>query len=425
VTKSNAPRTPPINTILDSWGFLVAAAIGAGSILLFKWLGFEQQYVTSAPVIVMICYASVLWFSRRFRIREDQTGDNLYYLGFLFTLTSLSYTLWNAQHGIDSEKIIGDFGIALATTIVGLTLRIFFNQMRVDQSEVEGEARLSLIDASLKLRSELDAVVIDMNHFRRATQQSVTETISEATKTAMSAMSLASENFRTSVGSIIKELNTTIGRVGEQVELLSSATNRVAESVSSAAIRIEKVEVPKDVVANALNAVVGQVSDAAESLKSRMAVEEKALKKLVKAAETASESTDLWSGQIERQMELIAAAQGKMLESTSMFEKVQDLTNSFARGVERLNSATDALKDEAVRLTLKNLADEFAKSVDEIAEHNKQLFQHVRDARENSNLVASTLVELSNGIVKKLQDVGTPDENSNPPVSTERSHEHV
>ena len=41
----------------------------------------------------MASYALLALVTKRYRLREDKVGDNIYYLGFLFTLVSLAYAL--------------------------------------------------------------------------------------------------------------------------------------------------------------------------------------------------------------------------------------------------------------------------------------------------------------------------------------------
>ena len=69
----------------------------------------------------MVGYA-VLLGARLFRLRDDQSGDNLYYMGFLFTLTSLAVSLYQFSAAGSAEQIVQNFGIAIASTIAGITL---------------------------------------------------------------------------------------------------------------------------------------------------------------------------------------------------------------------------------------------------------------------------------------------------------------
>jgi hypothetical protein len=62
---------------------------------------------------------------------------NLYYIGFLYTLTSLGVSLWQFSSTEGAETIVTNFGVAIASTIFGVALRVLFNQMRQDPVEVE------------------------------------------------------------------------------------------------------------------------------------------------------------------------------------------------------------------------------------------------------------------------------------------------
>jgi hypothetical protein len=101
-------------------------------------------------------------------------------MGFLFTLTSLAVSLYQFSAEGSAEQIVKNFGIAIASTIAGITLRILFNQMRRDPVEVEATARLELAEASRRVKRELDSTVLEFSYFRRMTQQSMSDALDEA-----------------------------------------------------------------------------------------------------------------------------------------------------------------------------------------------------------------------------------------------------
>src|SRR5690606_10820208 len=77
-----------------------------------------------------------------------------------------------------ARQIIRNFGIALATTIAGIFLRVLLNQMRVDPADVERTTRMELADAATKLKAHLDTVSQGMARhtdemLQRANDQSV------------------------------------------------------------------------------------------------------------------------------------------------------------------------------------------------------------------------------------------------------------
>jgi methyl-accepting chemotaxis protein len=154
-------------------------AFGAGLflyIVLHVWLDVRQAFVTLAILLVMAAYAVLAAKASRFRLRLDQAGDNAYYLGLLFTLTSMAFALYEfglatELEGSGVEQIISNFGIALASTVAGIFLRVFLHQMRVDPADVENMTRIELSDASKRVRASLDTVYLDFGRFHSEVRQ--------------------------------------------------------------------------------------------------------------------------------------------------------------------------------------------------------------------------------------------------------------
>jgi len=146
------PRPPPhgigsLGDLAYSTGssavvFTLFVAAGSAYVVLAKLAGVGQAYVTFVPVAIMFAYALLIWLARNLRLRDDQAGDNLYYMGFLFTLTSLGVSLYQFNATGAAEEIVQNFGIAIGSTITGIALRVIFNQMRQDPVEVERTMRL-------------------------------------------------------------------------------------------------------------------------------------------------------------------------------------------------------------------------------------------------------------------------------------------
>src|ERR1035437_7431048 len=76
--------------------FVVAWLGGTVGLLLLKvfvakhW-AWKYWVLVSWTAAVLLGYASAIWRSPKFRVREDRAGYSCYYLGFLFTLSSLAY----------------------------------------------------------------------------------------------------------------------------------------------------------------------------------------------------------------------------------------------------------------------------------------------------------------------------------------------
>jgi hypothetical protein len=78
--------------------FMFAVLLGVGAIISLKsgvvYIPHVDMLGILAPIIVMGLYASAVTIVPRTRLRLDQAGDNLYYLGFTYTLCSLALTLY-------------------------------------------------------------------------------------------------------------------------------------------------------------------------------------------------------------------------------------------------------------------------------------------------------------------------------------------
>ena len=112
-------------------------------------------------------------------------GDNLYYLGLLFTLVSLIVALvqlFVIQLEDDdvtqrTRDLIGNFGIALISTIAGILGRIWLQSLSDDQAserrEDDSEAKdvpPTVPDSLMELRRTLREATDAFTHFTQVTQ---------------------------------------------------------------------------------------------------------------------------------------------------------------------------------------------------------------------------------------------------------------
>ena len=79
VYDTKIPLPPGLISGLLFFGVVI---IGSSYIIVSKLNGFGAFAVTSVPVLIMIGYALLLG-ARVFRLRDDQSGDNLYYLSLI------------------------------------------------------------------------------------------------------------------------------------------------------------------------------------------------------------------------------------------------------------------------------------------------------------------------------------------------------
>jgi ElaB/YqjD/DUF883 family membrane-anchored ribosome-binding protein len=199
-------------------------------------------------------------------------------MGFLFTLTSLAVSLYQFSSAGSAEQIVQNFGIAIGSTIAGITLRIFFNQMRRDPIEVEHTARLELADASRKVRRELESTVLEFGYFRRATQQTLTDAVDEieallkdvnervvgqlqefasnANKPLQDASKQSGETIEQLNARILAIFAMAAKQLAEDGARLSSSTAAIIESIDSVASKLASLQTPDHTIEVKLDPVI-------------------------------------------------------------------------------------------------------------------------------------------------------------------------
>jgi hypothetical protein len=215
--------------------FFAFVAAGSAYVVWAKLAGLPAAFVTLVPVAVMVAYAVVSVVLRPAAGADDQTGDNAYYMGFLFTLTSLAVSLWQFDADGEAEAIVRNFGVAIASTIAGIAIRVFVNQLRRDPAGIERGTRADLADAARRVRRELDATVMDLGHFRRGTQQAATESWTAVrAEVAENARALAEE-----MREATRPMRRAAGRSGEAFEALAARLETLSASLDAVTRRLD------------------------------------------------------------------------------------------------------------------------------------------------------------------------------------------
>jgi hypothetical protein len=327
---TTAPFNHALSPFFGAVLFLAFVLVGATYIVWAKLVGIPAVLVTGIPLVLMLLYALTLGFARYFRLRDDQAGDNLYYLGFLYTLTSLGVSLWQFSVDEGAEGIVTNFGVAIASTILGVALRVVFNQMRQDPVEVERTARLELADAARRVKSELDATSLEFASFRRATQQMSEEALAETRKHTERVINLlaeplktASEQIRDSINKLTTSLLSKLEETGKLVteqEKLSSTAKNVTASLGDVDRRLKEMQMPDGIIEIKLQPFIGGLTKAINNYSKATADQIADLQKTV--TQFGKSATELAGHMTE--------AEGKRLEDQ---KALRDLISSLVLGV--------------------------------------------------------------------------------------------
>ena len=120
----------------------IAFVGGATGIVLLRWSIEDTRWSAGAATLlaVAVIIGLSLYYAYNHIDDREQEGDNLYYLGLLFTLVSLVYALvvlfWilGTDENLTSQtyELLGNFGVALLSTVAGIIARIFVQNYQKD-----------------------------------------------------------------------------------------------------------------------------------------------------------------------------------------------------------------------------------------------------------------------------------------------------
>lgn len=274
--------------------FSLLTIVGCCFIWASKSLHWGIQYATIVPIALMLAYFILAFVADGLRLHDEQTGDNLYYMGFLFTLTSLGASLYQFTSQSSIDDIVRNFGIAITSTITGIALRIFYNQMRRDPLDVERATRHELASAARRVRAEMDAATQEFTVYRRTSNQMLQEgfeeigrqaeetgkqirsTLDQLGLQALTPLQLASDELKKVIDSNSKAfdqlMKNELGHAKASSEALNNTNKAVVESmtdlnkqISSAGKRLRNIKPPEEVIKIEIEPILEKVASIAIS----------------------------------------------------------------------------------------------------------------------------------------------------------------
>lgn len=229
----------------------VALLVGGFFIIVLSKSGFgvDERIMAGFAAVSIVSYgcAAGFLYQRHNPIGADRVGDNCYYLGLTYTLGSLISSLISLQNSTyDGRELLGNFGIALVSTAVGIIMRLVLMQFRTEIDEVESEARMRLIEASEIFRQQLFTSKSDFENYRRSLLMGLEATQSELTEFFKTQSSEIASLAREPIEQLkvrVEDVEAVFGQIEKELSTLSAKTENLGEATSRLAARIDDIHV--------------------------------------------------------------------------------------------------------------------------------------------------------------------------------------
>lgn len=207
----------------------------AGSKFLAYSLSSEQFFgywlipTALAVIFLLVYFVSMRFFSGAFsefttkNVRE-KIGDNCYYLGFIYTLSSLMVTLvqiyWSGENrDFLINEIISGFGIALISTILGICLRVYLNgQIGGDEIEdLDAKAKADIAKLTNEFKSQLNGSMKIIQSLSGQLDKMLTQAITAYGKANDNSLQIIRENAEAASKVHLKALEEAVVRFSEEL----------------------------------------------------------------------------------------------------------------------------------------------------------------------------------------------------------------
>ena len=379
-------------SLIDRWGFMLTAFVGSALIVAAKYFNVASVIVALFACSAIVIYALAVNNSGTGKLRGDQAGDNCYYLGLIYTLVSLAFAIFTFDPANTATTIVQGFGVALATTIVGLVLRVYFNQTRADLVEVEDSARIELAQAAGKLRSELSQVIVSMNDYGRQTRQSLSELQNEVTQTL--------QEVRTESAAIMK---AQADDANARSKKLLVATEKLVSGFEQSTSSFEEISKSHSAFADSLKAI----QTAAASTQTTM-------------VQLATQSLELSKAQkeIAETVHTVKDVSASVLSQVRAFDgAAEDFGKNVQEQLQTLRMAPDHIVDSAVsgiETSINRLADTITAlasaqeaasrdALESTIRHNEALGNELEKSRALVSKVHSSLADMTGKIANTVE----------------------
>ena len=317
--------------------FAVALVAKVGCSVL-GWLLNDPWILGAAlPLLIMAAYCTVGYHRRnKYELSDEKFADSCYYLGFIFTITSIIVSL------IDLPSIgdrLGDiairFGVAMVSTVAGLGFRVYLVSFRRDLKDVTTTIEDSLASAAERFQVQLDLAVEKLRGFVQTVDDASDQTVARVSVALEEVSASHSKEFTTLIAqltvdnekaaqrvtkSIVESTDQFHQAVGSYTKYIQSATEEAVRQIKSVAEELyqyqenyaERVQQGSDAYAEVIS-----------SFNSRL--------------QSALQSVDLPPNILARQLDTPLEALSAQI--VAITKKIEETANGMAAGGNELSSA--------------------------------------------------------------------------------------
>jgi hypothetical protein len=354
-------------------------------------------------------------------VSDEKFADSCYYLGFIFTISSILVALLDIP-AISAK--IGDisirFGAAMVSTVFGLIVRVYLVNFQPDFQDAVRQAESGLLDSVRVFRTHLDVSVERLREFQILVDEAARLSVAQVDIALQNAAADQARQFAAVFESVAAEhrkvadhstahmkaaTQTLSNALYDYAQTLVAGTGqfegKIAEFSENLDARLQRVTLPEDYFANRLNPAVARlgqsVAEAGDQVAALVSEFRTHARKIsvaldglsTKTAATSASMDDVCAAVLDR-ADVLNRAKEQIAVFNTLAEIVATLENT-------VNGSAAALRglEQTVRLIVEDAG--------KIAGSNREIGQL---AQRQTELTAGVAQEIA-GMLPRLQEADT------------------
>ncbi|MDR2689661.1 MAG: hypothetical protein LBB76_07890 [Azoarcus sp.] len=354
--------------------FLLAILLKIGFSALGWYFADPWIFGLVLPLTVMALYIGLGLARQKNDVSDDKFADSCYYLGFIFTISSIVFGLFDLPNvGTKMTEIAVRFGAAMMSTVLGLVVRVYLVSFRTDLGDAMDSAEAAVIGATRRLREQLAIALEKMREFDARVDEAAQTAVARAALSVDRLAESQDEKIAAFCAALLEQSKLAFDKVLSEVD---TASQRLAASVDTYANtvsqRMKGVTFPEDYFSRRLEAPVAKLGASAEAAAAKLAgIAEGVTETLADIRPTLSE------------------VRSRADEITDTLGRIIELATVQAQIVSGNQTQVDTLAQLAA--TLKTVQEDIAKVAEATSAQTSSIALHANSARaQNAGLLTST-----------------------------------
>lgn len=375
---------------------------------------------TVVPLLIMGAYITIGLHRSDTDVSDEKFADTCYYLGFIFTITSIIFSLFDLPNiGTKIQDIAVRFGAAMVSTVLGLGVRVYLVSFKLDIGDAIKDAEDAVLDATRKFTEQLTVVLerlrdfesqvdtaakstvervnlqvenLSKNHADKLTEffTDLTAQNQKAFTLALSEVKVASRHLADSVDGYSNGMRANLASIEAKVGVFTeSVTNRLKTTTFPDDYFAKHLEIPLGMLTESAGELAGGVKKASAEVGQSTIVLTGALKKLRDKANATEGSLETVLRLTEQQQAVLDSAQGQLTTLGLLSNNLNNFDAALSNTLAGITASTVVTADLASRVS--NVVDEGAAARKSLEQSLSDVIGRLDSSASATNSVAERL----------------------------------